>query len=112
VVDIGGGSTELIIGEGTEPLLMESLFMGGISYRSAFLSRAGRWTRSASMRPKCRRRGEIEAVVTDYQRCGWHEAVGSSGSAQELATVLELNGLNPSESKRHHVARGWPGCGR
>jgi exopolyphosphatase/guanosine-5'-triphosphate,3'-diphosphate pyrophosphatase len=36
VVDIGGGSTEFIIGERTEPLLMESLFMGGISYRQRF----------------------------------------------------------------------------
>jgi exopolyphosphatase/guanosine-5'-triphosphate,3'-diphosphate pyrophosphatase len=38
VVDIGGGSTEFIIGERTEPLLMESLFMGGISYRQRFFT--------------------------------------------------------------------------
>jgi exopolyphosphatase/guanosine-5'-triphosphate,3'-diphosphate pyrophosphatase len=36
VVDIGGGSTELIIGQGIEPLLMESLFMGGINFRQRF----------------------------------------------------------------------------
>jgi exopolyphosphatase/guanosine-5'-triphosphate,3'-diphosphate pyrophosphatase len=38
---------------------------------------------------------EIEAIAADYQRFGWQEAVGSSGSAQELADILEMNDLNP-----------------
>lgn len=94
VVDIGGGSTELIIGEGTEPLLMESLFMGGISYRQRFFP-DGRVDEERFHEAEVSAAREIEAIVADYQRCGWQEAVGSSGSAQEIAGLLEMNDLNP-----------------
>ena len=94
VVDIGGGSTELIIGQGCEPLLMESLFMGGINFRQRFFPN-GKVDQKCFSAAEVAAARQIEAVVTDYRRCGWHEAVGSSGSAQELAAVLELNGLNP-----------------
>jgi exopolyphosphatase/guanosine-5'-triphosphate,3'-diphosphate pyrophosphatase len=47
------------------------------------------------MRPKCRRRARSKRSPSDYQRFGWQEAVGSSGSAQEIANLLEMNGLNP-----------------
>jgi exopolyphosphatase/guanosine-5'-triphosphate,3'-diphosphate pyrophosphatase len=94
VVDIGGGSTELIIGQGCEPLLMESLFMGGINFRQRFFP-SGKVDQKRFSAAEVAAARQMEAVVTDYQRCGWHEAVGSSGSAQELAAVLELNGLNP-----------------
>lgn len=39
---------------------------------------------------------EIELIAADYQRLGWKEAIGSSGSARAIADVLELNGLNPN----------------
>jgi exopolyphosphatase/guanosine-5'-triphosphate,3'-diphosphate pyrophosphatase len=84
VVDIGGGSTEFIIGEGTEPLLMESLFMGGISYRQRFFPE-GKVDKKRFYAAEVSAAREIEAIAVDYQRFGWQEAVGSSGSAQELA---------------------------
>ena len=34
-------------------------------------------------------------VITDFQKLGWKEAVGSSGSARAIADILELNDLNP-----------------
>lgn len=39
---------------------------------------------------------EIELIAADYQRLGWKEAVGSSGTARAIADILELNGLNPN----------------
>jgi exopolyphosphatase/guanosine-5'-triphosphate,3'-diphosphate pyrophosphatase len=39
---------------------------------------------------------EIELIAHDYQRFGWKEAVGSSGSARAIADVLEMNNLNPN----------------
>lgn len=39
---------------------------------------------------------EIELIAHDYQRLGWKEAVGSSGSARAIADVLEMNGMNPN----------------
>lgn len=94
VVDIGGGSTEFIIGQGTEPLLMESLFMGGISYRQRFFPE-GRVDKKRFSAAEVSAAREIEGISVDYQRFGWQEAVGSSGSAQELADILERNELNP-----------------
>ncbi len=94
VVDIGGGSTELVIGQGLEPLLMESLFMGGINFRQRFFP-DGKVDGKRFSAAELSAARQIEAVVADYRRCGWQEAVGASGSAQELADVLELNGLNP-----------------
>ncbi|MBK7955439.1 MAG: Ppx/GppA family phosphatase [Candidatus Accumulibacter sp.] len=94
VVDVGGGSTEFIIGEGTEPLLMESLFMGGISYRQRFFPE-GRVDKKRIYAAEVSAAREVEAIAVDYQRFGWQEAVGTSGSAQEIATILELNDLNP-----------------
>lgn len=87
VVDIGGGSTEFIIGEGAEPMLMESLFMGCISYRQRFFPE-GRVDKKRFYAAEVAAAREIEGIVTDYQRLGWQEAVGSSGSAQELAEIL------------------------
>mgnify|MGYP000858930106 FL=1 len=94
VVDIGGGSTEFIIGQGTESLLMESLFMGCISYRQRFFPE-GRVDKKRFRAAELSAAREIEAIAVDYQRFGWQEAVGSSGSAQELADILALNELNP-----------------
>lgn len=94
VVDIGGGSTELIIGAGSEALLMESLFMGGINFRRRFFP-DGKVDEKCFAAAEVAAAGELEAVVADYQRCGWQEAVGTSGSAQELASLLQKNGLNP-----------------
>jgi exopolyphosphatase/guanosine-5'-triphosphate,3'-diphosphate pyrophosphatase len=94
VVDIGGGSTEFIIGEGAEPLLMESLFMGCISFRQRFFPE-GRVDKKRFYAAEVSAAREIEGIAADYQRVGWEEAVGSSGSAQELADILEINELNP-----------------
>jgi exopolyphosphatase/guanosine-5'-triphosphate,3'-diphosphate pyrophosphatase len=94
VVDIGGGSTEFIIGERTDPLLMESLFMGGISYRQRFFPE-GKVDKKRFYAAEVSAAREIEAIAVDYQRFGWQEAVGSSGAAQEIANLLEMNELNP-----------------
>ncbi|MBL8396035.1 MAG: Ppx/GppA family phosphatase [Candidatus Accumulibacter sp.] len=94
VVDVGGGSTEFIVGHDTEPLLMESLFMGGISYRQRFFPE-GKVDKKRFYAAEVSAAREIEAIVADYQRLGWEEAVGSSGSAQEITTILETNDLNP-----------------
>ncbi|WP_313952447.1 Ppx/GppA phosphatase family protein [Accumulibacter sp.] len=102
VVDVGGGSTELIVGDGTEPLLMESLFMGGISYRQRFFPE-GRVDEECFHAAEVSAAREIEGLVAEYQRCGWQEAVGSSGSAQEIAGLLEMNHLNPD--RRSGISR-------
>lgn len=95
VVDIGGGSTEFIIGKRHEPQLMESLYMGCVSYTLRFFPDR-RIDRKRLRDAQIAAAKEIELIAHDYQRLGWKEAVGSSGSARAIADVLELNGLNPN----------------
>ncbi|MBI2276643.1 MAG: exopolyphosphatase [Dechloromonas sp.] len=95
VVDIGGGSTEFIIGKRHDPQLMESLYMGCVSYTLRFFPDR-KIDKKRLREAQVAAAKEIELIAHDYQRLGWKEAVGSSGSARAIADVLELNGLNPN----------------
>ena len=95
VIDIGGGSTEFIIGKRHDPVLMESLYMGCVSYTQRFFADR-RIDRKRLREAQIAAAREIQLIAHDYQRLGWKEAVGSSGSARAIADVLEMNGLNPN----------------
>jgi exopolyphosphatase / guanosine-5'-triphosphate,3'-diphosphate pyrophosphatase len=94
VVDIGGGSTEFIIGRRVQPLLMESLYMGCVAYTVKYFPNGAIDKRSFRDAEVAAAR-EIENISHEYLAFGWKEAVGSSGSAREIADILEQNGLNP-----------------
>jgi exopolyphosphatase/guanosine-5'-triphosphate,3'-diphosphate pyrophosphatase len=95
VVDIGGGSTEFIIGKRHDPLLMESLYMGCVSYTLRFFP--DRKIDKKRLRDaQIAAAKEIELIAHDYRRMGWKEAIGSSGSARAIADILEMNGMNPN----------------
>lgn len=93
VVDIGGGSTEFIIGKRIEPLALESLFMGCVSFTLRFFP-DGKVDKKRFFDAEMAAAREIEAIATDYQQLGWTEAVASSGTARAIADLLEMNGLN------------------
>jgi exopolyphosphatase/guanosine-5'-triphosphate,3'-diphosphate pyrophosphatase len=92
VIDIGGGSTEFIIGEGLEPLEMESLYMGCVSYSLKYFS-DGKITQEAFERAQIAAATEIQTIAKNFKSKHWQEAVGSSGTARTLGEVLRLNGL-------------------
>lgn len=94
VVDIGGGSTEFIIGKRYEPQLMESLYMGCVSYTNRFFA-GGKVDKKRLREAQVAAAKELELISHDYQRFGWKEAVGSSGTAHAIADLLELNNMNP-----------------
>ena len=91
VIDIGGGSTECIIGTGYKPLKLESLFMGCVSYSLRYF-RDGRITKSALKEADLAARAELEPIVGSYIRGNWQHAVGSSGTIRALAEILQLCG--------------------
>ncbi len=93
VVDIGGGSTEFIIGRSFEPLHLESLYMGCVSYSLRFFP-DGVITRSGLKDAEYAARKEVQAISTAYRATGWELAVGSSGSAKAVCDALELNGMS------------------
>lgn len=94
VFDIGGGSTEFIIGKKLDPLVMESLFMGCVSYTLRFFP-DGKVDKKRFSEAEVSAAREIQTIAQDYRRLGWTEAVGSSGTARAIADLLEGNGLNP-----------------
>lgn len=94
VVDIGGGSTEFIIGKKSEPFLTESLYMGCVSYTLRYFP-DGRVDKKRLREAQVAAAKEIELIAHDYLQLGWKEAVGSSGTARAIADLLELNNLNP-----------------
>jgi exopolyphosphatase/guanosine-5'-triphosphate,3'-diphosphate pyrophosphatase len=93
VVDIGGGSTELIVGQGDRPLLTESIAIGSGSFSKRYF--VGGYIDSRSLQEAERIASEkIEKVACRYRKLGWEQAIGSSGTARMLAKILKANGLN------------------
>ena len=92
VVDIGGGSTEFIIGEGNSPLLLESLFMGCVSYSLQFFP-GGTIDKQNLKQAELAAQKQLEVIADDYLDLGWQHAIGSSGTARALGDILEQNGF-------------------
>ena len=92
VVDIGGGSTEFIIGQGLEPLLTESLYMGCVSFSLGYFPE-GKVEKSRMKKAELAARQELAGMVGEYRALGWEEAIGSSGTARALETILHENGF-------------------
>jgi exopolyphosphatase / guanosine-5'-triphosphate,3'-diphosphate pyrophosphatase len=87
VCDIGGGSTELIIGEGLTPLEMESLQMGCVSLSERFF-RDGKITAKRVSRARVAARLELEPVRAAFRRRGWQSAAGSSGTVRAISEAI------------------------
>ena len=99
VVDIGGGSTECIIGRGFQPLRVESLYMGCVGFSNRYFS-DGRLTVKAFKEAEIAAATELETIVSDFTPDQWKDAIGSSGTARAIAEVLEAanigsNGITP-----------------
>ena len=93
VIDIGGGSTEVIIGKGDEPILISSLYMGCVSYSRQFFPDGVVDAYSMKMAEVAARR-ELEVITKPYRKLGWSAAYGSSGTAKALLAILEQGGMS------------------
>jgi exopolyphosphatase/guanosine-5'-triphosphate,3'-diphosphate pyrophosphatase len=99
VVDIGGGSTEFIIGEGFDTKVLRSLQMGCVSYTN-------RYFKQGELKPKAFNKAitsaqqELEMIDKKYKQIGWNTCIGTSGTIKiiiELATQLD------STNRENHV---------
>ncbi len=93
VIDIGGGSTEVIIGKQEEPLIMSSLYMGCVSYTRRFFP-DGVVDEHAMRTAEMSAQREIEVLTKPYKKLGWQEAYGSSGTAKALQAILTEGGFS------------------
>ena len=92
VIDIGGGSTELIVGRGIEAMTMASLYMGCVSMSRRFFPdrminrRRIRKARSAAML-------ELEPVIQEFSQQQWQQVVGASGTIRSVDDLSRALGL-------------------
>lgn len=98
VVDIGGGSTEFIIGEGVKPLLTESLHMGCVSFTQRYFP-DGMLSAKALDRAITAAKQEISGIQTTYEDMGWDSAVGSSGTIKAVRSVVQQLGWASTDGR-------------
>jgi exopolyphosphatase/guanosine-5'-triphosphate,3'-diphosphate pyrophosphatase len=91
VVDIGGGSTEFIIGEGIHARELESLRMGCVSMTKRFFD-DGEITEKRMKRARIAARLELEPIVERYKAIGWDHALGSSGTIRSVTDIARARG--------------------
>lgn len=95
VVDIGGGSTELIIGTGFETNLTESLFMGCVNISQRFF-KDGEITAKRLRKAHIAALQELENIKEFYQVTGWDKTIGTSGTIRAILDVVIAQGWSAS----------------
>jgi exopolyphosphatase/guanosine-5'-triphosphate,3'-diphosphate pyrophosphatase len=93
VIDVGGGSTEFIIGMGYEPLERESLQMGCIASTRRFFA-DGKLSRRRWREALTEISAEFQQFAATYRALGWKEVYGASGTVKaigEIAAAMKLS---------------------
>jgi len=92
VIDIGGGSTECILGEGFDSIATESTYMGCVSFSNRFFP-AGIITRDAFRKAQTAAALELQSFERPYRSLGWQACYGSSGTVLAIAEAVEKSGF-------------------
>lgn len=100
VIDIGGGSTEFIIGRGLAPIHTESVQAGCIASTLRFFP-GGKITRKRWERARSEIGVLLQQFAEDFCESGWHDAYGSSGTAKSIGSIVQAmkfsdDGITPA----------------
>jgi exopolyphosphatase / guanosine-5'-triphosphate,3'-diphosphate pyrophosphatase len=87
VIDIGGGSTELIVADGATAKQLESLQMGCVTLSARHFD-DGTISEKRMKRARLAARMELEPVQAAFKRLGWEHAIGTSGTIKCISDVL------------------------
>ena len=90
VVDVGGGSTELVLGHGKDPVERDSIQVGHLRWQNKFFSTKA--TAKAFRKAETRARLELGGLKRRYRALGWEIAVGSSGTVRAVDAILAGQG--------------------
>jgi exopolyphosphatase / guanosine-5'-triphosphate,3'-diphosphate pyrophosphatase len=90
VVDVGGGSTELILGHGDQPIERDSIQVGHLRWAVQFFG--GKATLKSFRKAETRARLELEGLKRRYRDLGWEIVVGSSGTARAIDAIVASAG--------------------
>jgi exopolyphosphatase/guanosine-5'-triphosphate,3'-diphosphate pyrophosphatase len=94
VVDIGGGSTECIIGERFQPIRTDSLFMGCVGFSRRFFP-DGEISRKKFDAAKVAAELELQPIVRRYRQLGWQSCVGASGTIRAIEAIVREHSGTP-----------------
>ena len=92
VLDIGGASTELIVGNGFKTAKVASLNMGCVTFNNEFFPDQ-QLTKNNFTLAEQKAKNLLVPLATDYQTIGWETALGGSGTMQALAEILNAQHL-------------------
>ncbi|AXV66522.1 exopolyphosphatase [Pseudoalteromonas lipolytica] len=90
VIDIGGGSTELIIGKHFKHRLLSSRNMGCVSYTKQFFA-DGQINAKRFAKAQIRAEQELEVIFANYINTGWQSVVGTSGTIKSILAMINAN---------------------
>lgn len=93
VVDIGGGSTEFIIGHHSRPQRTESKQLGCVTWSQRFFP-DGKITPERMEAAELAARGSLQNLANEFHAGHWERAIGTSGTAASLFALLETNGFS------------------
>ena len=92
VVDIGGRSTEMILGQGRKPIRAESFQVGSVSLSLKYFGE-GRFTEEAFRQAQVAAGAELEEALEPFAAVHWQEALGSSGTVGAVSQLLGASGV-------------------
>jgi exopolyphosphatase/guanosine-5'-triphosphate,3'-diphosphate pyrophosphatase len=96
VIDIGGRSTELVLGQGIEANETASFRLGSVAWSMKYFS-TGELTEQTFYRAEIAAQAVLEEAVSTYHRSKWTKAYGSSGTVGAVADILEMAGFPKDE---------------
>ncbi|GAL05635.1 guanosine-5'-triphosphate,3'-diphosphate pyrophosphatase [Photobacterium aphoticum] len=93
VVDIGGASTEVVIGEGFDASALTSLKVGCVTWLERYFK--DRALTAANFDAAINAaKAAIAPIVSQYQTLGWKTCVGASGTVQALQEIMLAQGMD------------------
>jgi exopolyphosphatase/guanosine-5'-triphosphate,3'-diphosphate pyrophosphatase len=92
VIDIGGGSTELILGQGLVPRVAESFAVGCVGLSMRFFE-GGRISEEGFRGAQVAAGAELEEALQPFAPAHWQQALGSSGTAGAVSQLLQASGI-------------------
>ena len=99
VVDIGGRSTELILGTGTQATETASFRVGSVAWSMKYFP-TGEFTEQTFYRAEIAAQAVLEEALTHYPREAWTTAYGASGTVGAVADILQTAGWSEGEISR------------
>jgi exopolyphosphatase/guanosine-5'-triphosphate,3'-diphosphate pyrophosphatase len=100
VIDIGGGSTEIIIGHKHNLLLTQSMTIGSVAWRDKFFSpkTSDRFLLEMQLdAATAASKAVFDGISIGVKKAGWEEAYASSGTVKMLAAICQAHGFEKGE---------------